>query len=82
MRLRYTLHADDMLVERKIERAWVEAVMAAPEWTEPDPRWVGLRRAYGRVAEAGGRILRVVFADEGDGRRIVSAFFDRDARRL
>lgn len=80
MRLRYTAHAEAMLAERSIKREWVETVLATPEWTESDPRHAGARRAYGRIADAAGRVLRVVYIEDGGGRRVLTTYFDRDAR--
>lgn len=81
MRLRFTVHAKAMLAERAIKREWVETVLAAPEWTEADPHQAGGRRAYGRIAEAAGRVLRVVYIEHGSGRRVLTTYFDRDARQ-
>jgi len=45
-------------------------------------RWradVALR--FGRIAEAGGKVLRVVTVDEKDTRIVITAHFDRKATR-
>ena len=70
-----------MLTERKLRREWVESVVRSPEWIEPDPRDPRTVRAFGRIAEAAGRVLRVVYSDKADVRIVVSAHFDRNARR-
>ena len=64
------------MAERGLSQSWVERVAAAPEWTEPDPR-VGVVRAFGRIAEAGGRVLRVAIVERGGTRVVLSAMFDR-----
>ncbi len=69
-----------MLEERGVEAAWVARVLAAPAWSETDPRGPPLRRSYGFVPEADGRVLRVVHRREGDEEVIVTAHFDRGAR--
>jgi uncharacterized DUF497 family protein len=69
----YTRHARDALEERRIDAAWVERVMMAPDSVER-------QLAFGRVPERDGRVLRVVYAREGDHIRIITAFLDR-ARR-
>lgn len=51
-----------------------------PDWTEPDPR-PGITRLFGVVPEHGGRILRVVVADRGGERHVLTAHLDRRARR-
>jgi hypothetical protein len=79
-RMRFSAHAANMLYERSIERDWVEAALAEPEWTEPDSH-PERRRAFRTVAEAGGKILRVVYTEEGGEYRVVTVFFDRNAKR-
>ena len=51
-----------------------------PDWIEPDPQ-PGVARYFGIVPEFGGRVLRVVIAETADERRILTAHFDRNARR-
>lgn len=80
MRLRFTQHALDMLEERRIEPDWVARTLERPERLADDPRGPPLRRAFGAVPEAGGRILRVVFRMEDDLILVVTAHFDRGAR--
>lgn len=77
----YSVHAEMMLRERKLERKWVERVLAAPDWREPDPGDPPAIRAFGEVSEAGGKILRVVYTPIDGGARIVTAFFDARAKR-
>lgn len=74
-------HAEAMLVERQLDRAWVLAIAADPEWIETDPRQPGVVMAFGRVPERGDRVLRVVYADGRNERRVISVFFDRRARK-
>jgi hypothetical protein len=70
-----------MLSERGIERAWVETVLRAPEWDEADPKDARAHRAFGRIGEAKGKVLRVVYTNLGDERLVITAFFDRDASK-
>jgi Domain of unknown function (DUF4258) len=79
-RVFYTRHAEDMLVERRIQRAWVEKTVLTPERTEVDPKKSHLRRAYRRIPERGGLWLRVVYDRANDSIRIVTVFFDRGRR--
>jgi hypothetical protein len=63
-----------------IERAWCEAVVAAPLRREAQPD--GRIRYWGEVPRPGveaPRILRVVTL--GDGETIHNAFFDRNFRK-
>ena len=76
----FTRHAEDMLFERGIDRAWVEATIRSPETLEPDAERPGVLRAFRRVSERGGRMLRVVYAPTGDSLRVLTVFFDRKRR--
>ncbi|MFD2647883.1 DUF4258 domain-containing protein [Devosia albogilva] len=77
----YTQHALDVLRERELQRAWVEATLAAPDWVEPDPSRPGTRRFYRALPERQGRYLRVVVVVETATEiRILTAFLDRGAK--
>ncbi len=52
--LRLTARAQEMLDERGLRLAWVEAVLAKPGWETIDPRGLPLRRAY-RAVPAGAK---------------------------
>jgi Domain of unknown function (DUF4258) len=73
-------HALDQIGDRRLDPAWVERVALSPDWSEPDPQ-PGVTRHYGAVPEFGGRVLRVVAADRGDERHVLTVHFDRGARR-
>jgi hypothetical protein len=66
---------------RGIAEDWIVKVLESPDWTEPDPVRSGNRLAFGRVPEFGNRLLRVVYHDGPDERRIITAFFDRGRAR-
>jgi hypothetical protein len=66
-----------MLVERRIERAWVELTVHNPENVYTDPNRRNLRRAYRRIPERNGLWLRVVYEPVGEFTKIVTVFFDR-----
>ncbi len=72
-----TRHAQDMMSERSIKATWIDQVMNAPELIEVDPRDANRRFAFGRIAEFGGRWLRIVFAENSGEQRVITAFFDR-----
>lgn len=76
----FSAHAENMLAERRIDRSWVEMALAEPDWVEPDPK-PDRKRAFRAIARAGGRILRVVFTETAGEFRIVTVFFDRNAKR-
>lgn len=79
--IRYTRHAEEVMREREIEPAWVERTLADPETDEADPTDPVLRRAFAVVPERDGRVLRVVYAKDADGFRVITAFLDRGRRR-
>jgi hypothetical protein len=79
--LRYTVHAEDAIAERELDRMWVEAAVRQPEWSHPDPRRPGVERRFRSIPEYGGRVLRVACLETADEIRIITLFFDRDARR-
>jgi nitrous oxide reductase accessory protein NosL len=78
-RLRLTRHVLDMIVERGLERVWVERVAADAEWTEPSRQRQGVALRLGKIAAAGGKVLRVTTMDEGGVRVVLTAHFDRKA---
>ena len=77
----FTLHAEAKLAERAIARAWVERVTRAPDWVEREPHDDAADRRFGAVAEFSGRVLRVVCVETKTEIRIITATFDRNARR-
>ncbi len=79
--LSFTEHAEAMLVEREIEREWVEQTVAQPDEAEPDPRRPGITLAFRAIDEREGRILRVAYAETDEEIRIVTTYFDRARRR-
>ena len=80
-RFTYTRHAEEMMGERRIHRAWVERTILQPHTTEPDPKHPDRVRAFRAVPESDGRVLRVVDADYGDRYRVVTLFLDRGRKR-
>ena len=81
MRFTYGAHALLNLIDRRLERAWVERTVVQPDATEQDPKHAGRVRAYRIVPERDGRILRVVYVPTADGAHIITMFLDRGRRR-
>ncbi len=79
--IRYTHHAEEVMRERGIEPAWVARTLDEPEIDEVDPGDPGLRRAFRIVPERDGRTLRVVYARDEAGFRVITTFLDRGRRR-
>jgi hypothetical protein len=79
--LRYTGHAEDSIAERELDRGWIEQTVRSPEWSIPDPREAGVERRFRAIPSFGGRILRVACLETLAEIRILTAFFDRDAKK-
>ena len=78
--LTFAQHALDAIEERKIDVAWVLQTVEAPDWFSDDPL-LGRTRYFRTIPEFGNRILRVVCFEDRHERRIITIFFDRDARK-
>jgi hypothetical protein len=50
-------------------------------WTEPDPDDPSIERRFGIIVEFGARVLRVAVREGPTEIFVVSAFFDRGARK-
>jgi hypothetical protein len=74
-------HTAREMGRRGIAQAYIEAVVSGPAYTTPDPNDPTLVRAFAPVAAFGGRMLRVVYRRQGDDIFVVTATWDRGARR-
>jgi hypothetical protein len=81
MRFTYTDHAEEMLMERELDRQWIERAVLHPDGTEPDPTHPGRVRAFKALPERDGRVVRVVYERTGEECRVVTLFLDRRRRR-
>ncbi len=79
--LRFIKHAQDVIVERELDRSWIETTVREPDWSSLDPKRVGVERKFRIIAESGNRVLRVACVETEQEIRILTVFFDRDARR-
>jgi hypothetical protein len=70
-----------MLVERGIEREWIDRAVNDPGTVEPDLQREGLFRAFLAIPERNGRVLRVVYSLNENKIRVITAFFDRARRK-
>ncbi|AMJ62401.1 DUF4258 domain-containing protein [Bosea sp. PAMC 26642] len=77
----YTFHAEVMLQEREIARAWVEQAILQPDAIEQDPKHADRLRAFRAVPERDGRVLRVVYVRSDTAYRVITLFLDRGRRR-
>ena len=81
-RIFYTRHAEDMLAERRIERAWVERTRVEPEEVQADAAEPDVWRAFRTIPERDGRVLRVVWRRTEDGAILaMTIYFDRSRKR-
>ena len=81
MALILTKHAQEKIAREGFDLSWIEATITAPERTAPDPDDPTLTRAWRRIPQRGGRVLRVVFRPAGADVVVVSVFLDRGAKR-
>ena len=79
--IRLSKHAQEAIDRRQIDPAWVEAAVNSPDRVEPDPRHPERTRAYKAIAAFGDRVLRVVHRPDGDDILVITAHFDRGAKR-
>ena len=79
--LRFTRHAEDVIVERNLDRSWIERAVRKPEWSRSDQNRAGVELRFRTIPEFGDRVLRVACAENDDEIRILTVFFDRNARR-
>jgi hypothetical protein len=77
----FTRHAEDVIVERELDRSWIERTAREPEWIHPDPRRAGVERRFRSIPEYGNRVLRVACFESEQEIRVLTVFFDRDARK-
>jgi Domain of unknown function (DUF4258) len=73
-----TAHARQVAQERDIPLDWIAQTVQAPAWREPDS--AGVERRFRPIAEREGRILRVACVETDTETRVITAFFDRNAR--
>lgn len=81
MIIRYTAHAMERMQGRDIEADWIEATIRSPEWVETDPSATDTKRFFSSGMAGDDRILRVVARVENEEMVVITAFFDRGARR-
>ena len=73
-------HAEDALVKRKIEKEWLERVLAFPQRIEPDATDPMLEHRLAVISECDNRVLRVIINAHTNPVRVITLFFDRKIR--
>ncbi len=72
-----TQHAIDALAKPQIPLAWMEQVLATPDWVEPDAVDSNLEHRLGRISDFQDRVLRVIVNPQVTPLRVVTVYFDR-----
>jgi hypothetical protein len=75
--IKLSKHAEEAVGVRQIALAWIEATIAEPDHTEPDPNRPNRTRSFKAISEFGGRFLRVVHRPDGNDILVITAHFDR-----
>jgi uncharacterized DUF497 family protein len=76
-----TEHARVRLQDRGIDPKWIEETVLNPDWTEVDPGDPTVERRFRAIPQFGRRVLRVACVETNSNIRVISAMFDRNARR-
>jgi uncharacterized DUF497 family protein len=76
-----TAHARAGMQSRQLHLTWVEDAARAPDWTEADPHDPAVERRFRAVGQFGNRVLRVACVETSTAILVISAMFDRNARR-
>ncbi len=79
MRYVLTHHATGALQERRIEAAWLERTVLAPERVELDRDDPSVEHRLRRIVEYDNRVLRVVLRKQAI-LEIITVYFDRNMR--
>jgi hypothetical protein len=79
--IRLTLHAQEWIARRGLDVRWVEATVLQPDYSLPNPADPALTRSWRSIPEFGGRMLRVVHRPDGGDVVVITAYFDRGAKR-
>lgn len=81
MEVRWSTHALDAADRRGVQQEWALRTIEAPEEAQPDPGHRTWMRAFRRIPEFGGRVLRVVYEEQHGAIVIVTVVWDRNAGR-
>jgi hypothetical protein len=79
--IRLSKHTADEMDWRSILLSYIEETLAVPDRVTDDPTDPTLIRSYKSIAAFGGRVLRVVHRPNGADIFVVTAHWDRGARR-
>ena len=71
-KIRYTQHAFDVIVERKLAKELVESTVLFPEWEEK-----GSSEVWSAFKRVGKKVLRVVAKGKRAPFTVITAYYDR-----
>lgn len=79
--VRWSAHALDAAERRGVQLEWALRTIGDPDEVQPDPAHGIRTRAFRRIPEFGGRVLRVVYEEQQGTIVIVTVVWDRNAGR-
>jgi hypothetical protein len=79
--IRLSKHTADEMGRRGIRLAYIAAALVAPARVTLDPKDPLLTRSFKPIPEFGNRVLRVVHRPDGPDVFVVTAHWDRGAKR-
>ncbi len=79
--IKLSKHTADEMCGRRILLCYIEAALAAPDRVTGDPTDPTLTRSYKAIVKFGNRVLRVVHRLDVADTFVVTAHWDRGAKR-
>jgi hypothetical protein len=79
--IKLSKHTTDEMGGRKIMLSYIEDALASPDRVTGDPTDPMLTRSYKAIAAFGNRMLRIVHRPDGADVFVVTAHWDRGAKR-
>jgi len=79
--IRLTTHAWERVATGEVALEWIERTVLSPEFERTDVRRPTTTLSFRAIPEFGNRTLRVAHRPEKDDVLVITAFFDRGARR-
>lgn len=74
-------HLATRMNQKRLTMAHIELAIAAPDWTQPDRAWPGVTVSFKAIPGFGNRIIRVAHRPAGADIFVITAHWDRGARR-
>ncbi|MCX9013854.1 MAG: DUF4258 domain-containing protein [Candidatus Methanoperedens sp.] len=77
VKVKFTKHAEDMLIERKFTKEYIISVIESPDWKENDEHENGIWHVFKKIGE---KVLRVVIKGREETYIVVTMFYDKRLR--